>query len=471
MSIGEFVKVGVKVAGVLGTVGAAVGGAREVAKLGEAAGIKPVSLLKSAGNFAADVAGLPPAARFGAPPPPPAAAVADPSRMLGAAPEVAPEVAPETVSAPPLLVVCPECQSGMRIEGTGRPIALVQCDKHRDAAVEISANIEGMYLGWAETIGASPEALCGKKPDRSLFFRGHVGFEGQLYQAALIKWQQCLLDAKQAADAAAKVKADQEAAVAAAKKAQKSHDAKAQEKASKFLLDRQAKAYDKQIADLNAAQAQKATAENQSAIDALTAQKAMAEKALADMQSTTQRDSALQAKIDALQAQVVSAGTKPGGVDELIKMMFMQQMMPKPVAQQTAPEQAMMAAQQQPTMAVPWDQQAMIQQQMTQPSPVDQAYFAEQSMTPEYQDPGYAYEFMGTSAAAKGDAEQFDDTTPLDPGVADALAIPGVATVGDANMLTGLRLAGWDIGELLDEWDGESQPVSNCSVGSCGIQR
>jgi vacuolar-type H+-ATPase subunit F/Vma7 len=55
--------------------------------------------------------------------------------------------------------------------------------------------------------------------------------------------------------------------------------------------------------------------------------------------------------------------------------------------------------------------------------------------------------------------------------VADALAIPGVATVGDANMLTGLRLAGWDIGELLDEWDGESQPVSNCSVGSCGIQR
>ena len=485
MEFDEALKAGIKFAGVLGTVGAAVGGAREVAKLGEAAGLKPVDLLKSAGNFAADVAGLPPAARFGVATAPSAAtaATSDPSRMLGAAEAAPKEAAPkeaapkEAVSVPPLLVVCPECHSGMRIEGgAGQAIALAQCDKHRDAALENSSNIEGMYLGWAEMVapelGASPESLCKfAKPDKSKY-QGTFGFDTTNYQAALITWQKCLLAAKQAStDAAkqkaaadaAKQKADQEAAQAAAvdaaKKAQKSHDLKAQERATKFLLKNQQRAYEKQIADLNAAQARKATAENQAALDALQAQKDAAEKALAEMQST-QRDSALQAKLDALQAQVVSAGTKPGGVDDLMKMWVMQQMMPKPMAQQTAPEQAMMAAQQQPVMMVPWGQQPA----------TDQAYIAEQSMSPMYQDPGYAYEFMGTDAA-KGDAEQFGDTTPLEPGVADALDISGVSTVGDANMLVGLRIAGWDIGELLAEWDGESQPASNCSVGSCGIQR
>lgn len=480
MEFDEIFKAGIKVAGVLGTVGAAVGGAREVAKLGEAAGIKPVGILKSAGNFAADVAGLPPAARFGAASPPPAAAVAGPSRMLGAAPEEP----PSAPSAPPLLVVCPECQSGMRIEGgAGQDIALVQCDKHRDAALSVSAGIEGMYLGWAEAyapeLGASPESKCASmKPDKTKFVTA-LGFQALAYQSALIMWQKCVADARTAADEAAKAKADQAAAIDAAKKAQKSHDLKAQEKASKYLLAQQAKAYDKKIADLNAAQAAKATAENQAAIDAITAQKATAERALAEMQST-QRDSALQAKLDALQAQVVSAGTKPGGVDDLMKMWVMQQMMPRPMAQQTAPEQAMMAAQQQPMMAVPWDQQSATEQayfaaqqqpiMMAPQQATDQAYFAEQSMSPMYQDPGYAYEFMGTEAA-KGDAEQFNDPTPLEAGMADVLGISGVSTVGDANMLVGLRIAGWDIGELLDGWDGESQPASSCSVGSCGIQR
>ncbi len=493
MEFDEIVKAGIKVAGVLGTVGAAVGGAREVAKLGEATGIKPVAvgLLKSAGNFAADVAGLPPAARFGAPPAPPAATAADSPRMLGAATEAAPVVAApaEAAATPPLLVVCPECQSGMRIEGgAGQDIALVQCDKHRDAALSVSTQVEGMYLGWAEAyapeLGASPESKCASmKPDKTKFVTA-LGFEALAYQAALIMWQKCVADARTAADEAAKAKADQAAAIEAAKKAQKSHDLKAQEKASKYLLAQQAKAYDKKIADLNAAQAAKATAENQAAIDAITAQKATAERALAEMQST-QRDSALQAKLDALQAQVVSAGTKPGGVDDLMKMWVMQQMMPKPaapVAQQTAPEQAMMAAQQQPIMAVPWDQQSATEQAYlaAQQQPImappwgqqatDQAYFAEQSMSPMYQDPGYAYEFMGTEAA-KGDAEQFNDPTPLEAGMADVLGISGVSTVGDANMLVGLRIAGWDIGELLDGWDGESQPASSCSVGSCGIQR
>lgn len=493
MDIGEIVKTGVKVAGLLGTVGAAVGGAREVAKLGEATGINPVGILKSAGNFAADVAGLPPAARFGAPPAPPAATAADSPRMLGAATEAAPVVAAPVVAAPaeaaatpPLLVVCPECQSGMRIEGgAGQSIALMQCDKHRDAALSVSTQVEGMYLGWVDAyapeLGASPESKCASmKPDKTKFITA-LGFQAMAYQAALIMYQKCVADTRAAADEAAKAKAENQAAIDAAKKAQKSHDLKAQERATKFLLANQAKAYEKQIADREAAQATKATAENQAAIDALQAQKATAEKALADMQST-QRDSALQAKLDALQAQVVSAGTKPGGVDELLKMMLMQQMMPKPVAQQTAPEQAMMAAQQQPAMSVPWAQQSATEQAYfaAQQQPImaapwgqqatDQAYFAEQSMSPMYQDPGYAYEFMGTDAA-KSDAEQFNDATPLDPGVADALDISGVSTVGDANMLVGLRIAGWDIGELLDGWDGESRPASNCSVGSCGIQR
>lgn len=437
-----------KVAQTLGGVSAAVGIGEAV--LSRAGVIKPETrLLPEAARFACDVVGVP-LPKNSVYRVPPVAAIGDAGTGSHAESHVEPRVE------------CPEChisdETPILGAAAGEEIILAPCEHHAAESDRVGAAVGAMYAGWFQSLGIA-EVACGPKP-RLADYKKPKRIPGTskvisvpdaaLYYKRLVEWQECASRDKEASEAAAKAKAESDAAVS--KKTQ----------AAQWALKMQAARSKKELDEYKAAQAAEkdaaAKAEFQAKIDQLMAEKANAEKLATEM-SAKSRDEAMQAKIDALVATINTQAQKPGGMSEFLA--------------------AMVANQQQQIANVAQQQSAISQQALSQPG--------EPFMVPASADPGIPWtaapeteEDVPGEGVMYNDGSGFymagmDDDDILDDEIAANLGIGGAGlTNAEAKTIFGARQAGWgddEIAELVKTWGSSPESaIGGCAVGSCGVR-
>lgn len=409
----------IKVAQLLGTVGT-------VATLGEAVGKrvglldKSTNILIEGTNFALDL--------FGAP----KDSAIRPGRSE-------PQLPPVGDAASEARVICADCQAESDlplIAGVaGEQIHFAQCKRHYDGHIALQGTVGAMYGGWAASFGLG-ESICGGKPvlssGRYTKYK-KVGSKQYPYQDPvayyrdLSDWQSCAAKEKDANSVAQKQIDDA---------AKKTKDTALR---SAFALSAQKKSYESQIASLQAQQAAEKDAQKQTEIqakiDAATARAEAAEKLAADMKQGA-KDEAMAAKIQSLQDTIAAQANKPGGMDQFLQQLVLQQM-----------------ANQQSQMAAPAsDPMAMLAPAMVEmPVPVADAG------TVQY-DTDDPYALYGSG----------DDSAALDPEMADLLGFHGARTLGEARALFDLRQGGFTNEELEAALADNQEPLgSSCSLGSC----
>ena len=355
--------------------------------------------------------------------------------------------------------VCPACASGKLIlAGAGDQIALVLCGNHDQHQAATLERVEGLYIGYANAYGVDLEGGCGKKPDKNSFKNMWGNVEQVQYLEALTNWQQCIAAEKEA-KAKAKAKDAKEDATQAKKwaaqdakedakqaktAAKQTKDAVAAEKAKQKKIASQSLAwqknrYENQIRDLQAKYAKEQSDATRAALEKqiqdLTQQKLDTEKVANELQQQA-RDQQHQADLDKMRAEIAAAAQKPGGMDEMFRMMMMARMMAPPApAPQADPMAAMMMA--------PVD-------------PVAAMMMAPATMDPLAMDQGLM-DFAG---------HDHDEDDVYDLELASAMGIEG-ATYGDAERLWNLRENfGQDTSGLFDGIAGDGD---GCSIGSCGF--
>ena len=374
--------------------------------------------------------------------------------------------APVGGGAPPpgTRFACPSCPPV--VAGAGDSVQVRRCDKHEADVVEAATKLDGFYLGWAEANGVNPEVGytdCGPKPQQTdKQFRTYWGnLDVDTYYPALDRWKDCTIRAK-AKDVSTAQKVKQELKSAWTKGKTKEHDVL--RRASDFALAAQKTKYETQIANLQQQQRDAQTAADKAAlqkqIDTMTQQKADTDKLIAQTQQQAQNDQHRQ-EIEQLQREIAANAQKPGGMDDMMKMVMAARLFPG----QTPPSAASQAATG-PMM----------------PSMQPQAPNVTVNIPPQSQD--------GASGGGRGDggggpqvpmvnpgADEFDlsghDDDPFDPELARALGIEGVPTLGDARTLYSLRneLGGFapdEFEQLRLAYVGASSGVGSCTTG-CGV--
>jgi len=436
--------------------------------LERAGAIQPgTKLLQEGANLVMDAAGVPRRPRLGAAP---AASTTPPSSVANLLAAPPPPAASSSASAPALghappanpntrRVLCPECLAGqVFLAGAGEPIALVRCPDHETKTRTTLDQVEALYIGYAQAWGVDL-AGCGGKPNKNDFKNEWGNVKQEEYLTALTNWQQCIAD-----DKAAKQKAKETAAAWKAKDAKE--DAKQAAQAKKHEADAVAKAkatqkrvasqglswqkmrYAKQIQDLQAKYAAEKDATAKAALDKqiqdLTQQKLDAER-VANEIAQQARDADHQAQIDRLQAEVAAAAQKPGGMDEMFKMVVMARMMNPAAA--VDPAAMMMMAQPASVM----DPAAMVAQSSGDPmaAMMMQAQASDNS--------GYNMDFEG-----------HDEADPFDSELAQAMRLGDAPTYGDAEALFNLRENFPEV-DTADLFGDQPDNLSGCSLGSCGL--
>lgn len=445
---------GMKVAGAIGTVGTVATVGEVVAK--RAGWMSPEkSLIAETVGVALDLAGAPNAGKK--------KVVAQIGAVTSGAPQLPAAPADESHRD-----VCPQCHADKPIsfgDANGAEIRLVQCPEHEELNLGLADYWTRMSNGYIASLGqaaADIGAACEKPKVANFFSRAKGGLDLVAYQAALIQYNSCV---QQAAADKASAAAATDAAVAkveATEAAKRKKLATQRDKIAKMLLEKQAKAYDKKIEELKAQQSAEASAakqaEVQKQIDALTAAKAESDRT-ADALREQAKDAQHKAEMDALAAKVAEAGTKAGGVDQLMQMMVMMQQLQRP----QEPAQPQQVAQ--PVMVAPDGTILASPVAYAQP----QAQYAPQMMASPPWSPvseevmfddggGFGFEFAGGPNA------------PLDQDVASAIGIEG-GTNEDASIYFGLLNGGnEDILDTLLADDSPMPSVGGCNAFSCSTK-
>lgn len=453
---------GMKVAGAIGTVGTVATVGEVVAK--RVGWMSPEkNLIGEAVGVALDLAGAPDAGKK--------KVIAKIGAVAAAAPSTAPQLPPAGESDAHR-DVCPQCHADKPIsfgDASGAEIRLVQCPEHQELDLGLADYWTRMSNGYIASLGQSAVdvgAACEKPKVANFFSRAKGGLDLVAYQAALIQYNSCV---QQAAADKASAAAATDAAVAkveATEAAKRKKLASQKEKIAKMLLEKQAKAYDKKIEELKAQQATEASAakqaEVQKQIDALTAAKAESDRT-ADALREQAKDAQHKAEMEALAAKVADAGTKPGGLDQLMQLMVVMQQMQRPQEPATAPQQQFAP---QPVMVAPDGTllaspvaYAQPQAQYAQPQMMPAPPWSPVSEEVTFDDgSGFGYEFAGGPDA------------PLDSDVASAIGIEG-ATNEDASIYFGLLNGGnEDVLDALMLNDAPTPSVGGCNAFSCSTK-
>lgn len=452
---------GMKVAGAIGTVGTVATVGEVVAK--RAGWMAPQkSLVAEATGLVLDIAGAPDAGKKKV------------LAQIGAVTSTAPQLPPasgDVAADPQYRDVCPQCHTGETIslgDANGSPVRLVQCPDHQELNLGLADYWTRMSNGYVASLGTAADigAVNCVKPTADKFMNiAKGGFDLAAYQMAMINYNECVrrnavekANADAAAAAAAAAAKEKDAAVAEVKATEagkRKRLATQRDKIAKMLLDRQSKAYEKKIEELKAQQAAEASAakqaEVQKQIDALTAAKAESDRT-ADALREQAKDAQHKAEMDALAAKITEAGTKSGGLDQLMQMMVLMQQMQRP-QEPAQPQQPAQPQYAQPMMLAP-DGTVLASPVMLPAVPWAPA---SESAEPMF-DNSLGFEFAGGPDA------------PLDPDVASSLGIEG-GTNEDASLYFGLLDGGNE--DILDELlaDGEPSPsVGGCNAFSCSVK-
>lgn len=459
---------GMKVAGAIGTVGTVATVGEVVAK--RAGWMAPQkSLVGEMTGLVLDIAGAPDAGKKKV------------LAQIGAVTSTAPQLPPasgDAAAEPQYRDVCPQCHTGETIslgDANGSPVRLVQCPDHQELNLGLADYWTRMSNGYVASLGKAAEigAVNCVKPTVDRFISvAKGGIDLAAYQMAMINYNECVrrnavekANADAAAAAAATAAKEKDAAVAEVKAVEagkRKRLATQRDKIAKMLLDRQSKAYDKKIEELKAQQAAEASAakqaEVQKQIDALTAAKAESDRT-ADALREQAKDAQHKAEMDALAAKITEAGTKTGGLDQLMQMMVLMQQMQQRPQEPAQPQQPAQPQYAQPVMVAPDGTVLASPVMYAQPQMLPAAPWSPVSESAEPMfDNSLGFEFAGGPDA------------PLDPDVATSLGIEG-GTNEDASIYFGLLDGGNE--DILDELlaDGEPSPsVGGCNAFSCSTK-
>ncbi len=356
--------------------------------------------------------------------------------------------------------VCPSCVEGPILAGSaGEEIVSMPCDAHQEEMRRSALGLGALVEGYETALNLG-QSVCGPKP-KVKTKKMHPKFPEQpdwtTYYRELNEYKDCLAaeKAQQDAQKAATAKAVDDAAKAGKKKG-----AETQKKLSQMALAAKSSQYQKQIEDLKAQQAAELDAlrkvDLQKQIDDANQKKAVAEALAAELQAKS-KDDAFAEKIAALETTIASQAKQPGGMDQLLQTILLQQMQ-QMQSQQAAAAQPFAAA---PPVTmfvppvVPWaPAPEMLPNDMTVPVPA-QGDFAS------------PYDYVSYFGV--------DEEAPLDPDIAAEFGVEGDGlTVGQGFELMDLTQAGEldssQIEEVAKMFARDNDGIQGCITGSCGLR-